>query len=716
LSGVPSGAVPSDERLTELAVTLAATRRGTLGQPRSFAVGVDGERICFLRSIGPDDSRQGLWLANATGEVRLLVDPQRLGDEVDVDDVERARRERTREQATGLTAFSGTPNLDTVTFTYNGRIHVVATDEGHRRTLDVAGPAVDPRPSPTGEHIAWVAGGALHVANLDGSNARVLAQDPDPDVTWGLAEFIAAEEMDRLRGFWWSPDGTALAACRVDVRPVQRWWLHDPSDPQAPPTTLRYPAAGTANAIVGLAAIGLDGSCTRVVWDGDALHYIAGVDWSAGSPLTVAMQSRDQRRLDVLVVDDHSRTHLVRSIRADPWVTLVEGTPRWTSDGRLVTVEDDREADTRRVVVGGQVRSPAGLHIDAVLAVRTNDIVVAASADDPTATVVWSVPLDSGPPRPLSDASGVHHAVISGDTMVTHAQRGHETATRIMVRRHAVSPTALPVLPVEMPFTPRPIFATLPAADLRAALVLPTWFREGEGGDLPVLLDPYGGPHARRVRQASLGFLTSQWFAEAGFAVLVIDGRGTPGRGLAWEHAIAGDLSSAALEDQIAGLHAAAARWPMLDLSRVAIRGWSFGGFLAALAVLRRPDVFHAAIAGAPVSDWRLYDTHYTERYLGDPADEPAAYKRSSLLADATHLQRPLMLLHGFADDNVVAAHTLRLSEELLRAGRPHTVLPLPNTTHVTRDPRQQARLMTIQLDFIRHALGIPSQSTAPSQ
>jgi dipeptidyl-peptidase-4 len=272
----------------------------------------------------------------------------------------------------------------------------------------------------------------------------------------------------------------------------------------------------------------------------------------------------------------------------------------------------------------------------------------------------------------------------------------------------------LPQVPADLPLRPRPRLATLAPTRLRAALLLPSWYEQGEGerqraGGLPVLLDPYGGPHARRVRQAARGFLTSQWFAEAGFAVLVIDGRGTPGRGLAWEHAVAGDLATCPLEDQVRGLHAAAERWPMLDLNRVAIRGWSFGGFLAALAVLRRPDVFHVAIAGAPVTDWRLYDTHYTERYLGDPTNEPAAYKGSSLLADAPHLRRPLMLLHGLADDNVVAAHTLRLSRELLRAGRPHTVLPLPDTTHVTRDPRQESRLLSIQLDFIREALGASS-------
>jgi dipeptidyl-peptidase-4 len=246
---------------------------------------------------------------------------------------------------------------------------------------------------------------------------------------------------------------------------------------------------------------------------------------------------------------------------------------------------------------------------------------------------------------------------------------------------------------------------------LHAALLLPSWYTDGP---LPVLLDPYGGPHARRVRQSARGFLVSQWFAEAGLAVLVIDGRGTPGRGLAWEHAVHRDLATPALDDQERGLGAAARRWPLLDLDRVAIRGWSFGGFLAALAVLRRPDVFHAAVAGAPVTDWRRYDTHYTERYLGHPDSDPDAYDRSSLLADAPSLRRPLLLLHGLGDDNVVAAHSVALSDALLSEGRPHCLLPLSATTHVTRDPVRRARLLEIQLRFIRAAVGLAPRPDVP--
>jgi dipeptidyl-peptidase-4 len=220
-------------------------------------------------------------------------------------------------------------------------------------------------------------------------------------------------------------------------------------------------------------------------------------------------------------------------------------------------------------------------------------------------------------------------------------------------------------------------------------------------------MDPYGGPHAQRVLRSHNAFATSQWFADQGFAVVVADGRGTPGRGSEFERAVLGDLATPVLDDQIEALEHAAAATAALDLSRVAIRGWSFGGYLAALAVLRRPDVFHAGIAGAPVTEWRLYDTHYTERYLGDPSIDAAAYATTSLLPLASDLRRPLLLIHGLADDNVVAAHTLQLSRALLEAGRSHEVLPLVGVSHMTPQETVAENLLRHQLDFLRRALGI---------
>jgi dipeptidyl-peptidase-4 len=241
---------------------------------------------------------------------------------------------------------------------------------------------------------------------------------------------------------------------------------------------------------------------------------------------------------------------------------------------------------------------------------------------------------------------------------------------------------------------------------LATAVLLP---KNHDGSPLPVLLDPYGGPHAQRVQQAAGLFYASQWFADQGYAVLVTDGRGTPGRGPAFEREVRGDLAAPVLADQIEALHAAAEANPALDLSRVAIRGWSFGGYLAALAVLRRPDVFHAAIAGAPVTDWRLYDTHYTERYLGHPGTEPTNYEISDLCTEPAQMgdkpTRPLMLIHGLADDNVVAAHTLQLSRALLEAGKPHTVLPLSGVTHMTPQEEVAENLLLLQLSFLKNSL-----------
>jgi dipeptidyl-peptidase-4 len=264
---------------------------------------------------------------------------------------------------------------------------------------------------------------------------------------------------------------------------------------------------------------------------------------------------------------------------------------------------------------------------------------------------------------------------------------------------------------------PRPILFGAGPREVRTAVLFPSWHRPGQRrsgqGKLPVLLDPYGGPHAQRVLAARSAYLTGQWFAEQGFAVVIADGRGTPGRGPQWERAVAGDLAGPVLEDQVDALREAAARFGDLDTERVAIRGWSFGGYLAALAVLRRPDVFGAAIAGAPVTDWRLYDTHYTERYLGRPDIDPAPYERTSLITmtERAGFPRPgdapeLLLIHGLADDNVVVAHTLRLSGALLAAGYPHRVLPLSGITHMASQEAVAENLLLLQLDFLRGALG----------
>jgi dipeptidyl-peptidase-4 len=346
--------------------------------------------------------------------------------------------------------------------------------------------------------------------------------------------------------------------------------------------------------------------------------------------------------------------------------------------------------------------TPAGLQVAQVLDVGNG--VWFCATDDPTEMHVWHVD-PAGELTRLTDEPGVHTAEVGGDVLVVTSTTTDRLPT-VRVLREGKDVGAIRSFAEEPVLTPVPTFFVGGERELRMALYTPGGTEPS--GPLPVLLDPYGGPHFGVVRRMMALQLESQWFADQGFAVLVIDGRGTPHRGPAWDREVYRNLADPVLEDQVDGLHAAADRFPFIDLDRVAIRGWSFGGFLAAMAVLRRPDVFHAAVSGAPVTDGLLYDTHYTERYLGMPQDETHAYDRYRLLDDAPNLTRPLMLIHGIADDNVYVASTLQLSQRLLEAGRPHTVLPLSGITHAPRDPEVAENLLLLQVRFLRDALGIP--------
>ncbi|MEX0659096.1 MAG: prolyl oligopeptidase family serine peptidase [Egibacteraceae bacterium] len=689
----------------------ARTRRFTLGQPRSVTVGPTGSRIVFLRSRAGDDPLLGLWVFDtATGRETCVADPAVLGGATgDADRLpaeERARRERAREAAGGIVAYATDRAVEVAAFALSGRLHVCRLLDGTTTPHPCTDRVVDPRPDPTGRRVAYVSGAALHVADVAQGPGRVLAAPaPGEDqVSWGLADFIAAEEMGRTRGYWWAPDGQRLAVARVDTAPVARWHITDPADPASAPRTVAYPAAGTANADVALSVVDLHGAQVRVGWDAERFPYLASVRWSDQAPLTLCVQSRDQRTMRVLVADPASgATRVVREDDDPDWLELVPGVPRWTPGGRLVhTMDTD---DTRRLAVDGTALSPPGLQVRTVVHADDDAATVVGSTADPTAAAVWRIPLDGGQPTRCSPAEGVHSAQVHGPTTVLTSRDLHRPGVRTVVRSPAgeVEIRSLAQVPG---ITPRPRMLTLGPRKLRAALLLPSGSRDADER-LPVLLDPYGGPHAQRVTQQHDGFAVPQWFAEAGFAVLVVDGRGSPGRGPAWERAVAGDLASAPLDDQVDALHAAAAEHP-LDLGAVAIRGWSFGGYLAAAAVLRRPDVFHAAVAGAPVTDWSLYDTHYTERYLGTPQANPAAYRASSLLEADPHRPRPLLLIHGLADDNVVAAHTLRLSALLLGHAYPHQVLPLAGVTHMTPQETVAENLLWLQLAFLRDALDLP--------
>ncbi|MEU1784526.1 prolyl oligopeptidase family serine peptidase [Streptomyces sparsogenes] len=716
----------------------ARTQRFTLGAPRAFTVAPDDSRVVFLRSRAGTDRANLLWVYDlAERREYPAADPAALlgGAEEELSAEERARRERSREGSAGIVGYATDLAVELAAFTLSGRLFASELRAGVTRELPAPGPVVDPRPSPDGRRIAYVAQGALRVTDLDGGaggaggdgGGWALARPEGDTVTYGLAEFIAAEEMDRSRGFWWSPDSDALLVARVDEAPVRRWWIADPAHPDRRPAEVAYPAAGTDNAEVRLVLLGLDGSRTEIEWDRQRYPYLARVHWSAYGPPLLLVQARDQRSQLYLAVDPATgRTRTVHVDEDPVWLDLFPGVPAWTPDGRLVRIAD--EGGARVLMVGDRKLTSGALHVRSVLDVGDEDVLFSASPgadaalpEGPGEIGVFRAWFrgsgDQGGWEPVGERPhpAVSSAVRGGEVVVLSYAGLDRPGATVEVLRPAADGSAdrLAEIPshAERPvITARPHLVFAGERDIPCAVLLPSGHSEGDG-PLPVLMDPYGGPHGQRVVAAHNAHLTSQWFADQGFAVIVADGRGTPGRSPAWEKAVRDDLAAVTLRDQVEALEALAGRYP-LDLSRVAIRGWSYGGYLAALAVLRRPDVFHAGIVGAPVTDLRLYDTHYTERYLGHPDEQPKVYAENSLVTDeglsgAAEPHRPMMVVHGLADDNVVVAHALRLSSALLAAGRPHEVLPLSGVTHMTPQEQVAENLLLLQVDFLRRSLGV---------
>jgi dipeptidyl-peptidase-4 len=413
--------------------------------------------------------------------------------------------------------------------------------------------------------------------------------------------------------------------------------------------------------------------------------------------------SRDQRRAQLLEVDPTTGgTALVREDEDPEWIDLVLETPLRTLDGRIVTVVSDRETDTNRLELAGAFVTPSGLQVRGVP--HVSDEILFCASDDPTEIHLWRLVLGEDPIR-LTEAPGVHSGTIGGATSVVVSATLEDPLPTAMVVRGDLT-TLLVNRVAETPVVhPLPRFLSFGERELRAALLLPGG-REPDG-PLPVLMDPYGGPHGARVLKSAGMFLASQWIADHGFAVLVVDGRGVDGRGPAWDREVKFDFG-VTVEDQVDALQAAAETLGFLDLERVGIRGWSFGGELAAMAVLRRPDVFRAAVIGAPVTDQHLYDTYYTERYLGHPDERPDAYDRSSVLLEASSLQRPVLLIHGLADDNVVAANTLQMSARLFEGAIAHDLVLLPNASHMGGSSDLVVARYLAGLDFLRRTLGLP--------
>lgn len=685
----------------------ARTQRLTLGEPRSFTISPDGERVLFTRSHHGSDPVNTLWLCDLTsGTETEILDPRTVPVDASTMTPEEARRrERAREGAGGIVSYACDTTMSRAVTVLGGQIVVVDLITGALSMPPIEPGVFDARLSPDGTLLSYTRGADLYVSSLTGEQ-RLLAGEQNPQITWGLAEFIAAEEMGRSRGYWWSPDSRLIAATRVDTGNIPTIAIADPATPTAEPVVHAYPFAGTTNARVTLHILDAHdpaGVACDVTIPGE-WEYLNSVSWTTRG-LIIQVQSRDQKEVWIHRVDPTTGSCTLLATDTDTsWVELVPGTPVLDTHGRLVQCAD--RGGVRALVVDGENVSPSNLQVRSVVSAADTIVYAANEIERPWSMQIYRYHHENRSTDVLGDSHGINTAVAHDHCAVIR----HVDLTTTRARFDVISSTPRHMADTcfvnhaEEPLvSPRARLVEVGPERIPVAIITPS---DDRPGPLPVLFDPYGGPHAQRVVESRSAHATSQWFADQGFIVVVADNVGTPGRGSAWERGVDDDLATPVLEHQVQVVRALSDIEPRADISRVAIRGWSFGGYLAALAVLRRPDVFHAAIAGAPVTDWALYDTHYTERYLG--IDTSAiSYTSTSLLHDAANLTRPLLLIHGLADDNVVAAHTLQLSSALLAAGKYHEVLPLSGVTHMTPQEVVAENLLLHQLQFLRRWLAV---------
>lgn len=651
----------------------ARTQRFSLGAPGQYSVSPDGERVVFVRSLSGADPRSLLWLFE-DGKERLLAD--------------------------GVASYGADRCVRTLAYAVKGALWTASTGGGSARHVPTLVPASDPQPSPDGRQIAYLAAGSVRIIGVDGGKDRPLLEPDAPEITYGrpagrVAESVPMMPLGRSTGFWWSPDSEALLVLSVDTSAMRRRYIADPATPDQAPRSIPYAVAGEPLAAFGLSIITVDGRRTDVALPAH-FAYLFTAAWDTAGPM-VSLMTRDQRTMWIMSIDATGRCELVHERIDGAWVEPTAGTPAHTASG--VPVLPTVIGDTRAISIG-DVASPDGLQIREVLGTVGERVYFTAS-DEPTEVHVWCA--ENGFRR-LTSTPGVHTAAVGGDTVVLDSRTA--TGHTVTVIRDGTPIGEIRVLTERPKVAEKPIHLVLGRRELRSRLHLPNGYRSGR---LPVLLMPYSGPSRQTVTAAAdRSSALHQWYADQGFAVLVTDGRGTPGRGVQWQHGVLGDRLMPVIEDQVDALHAAAQRYEALDLERVGIRGYSFGGFLSAGAVLHRPDVFRCAIAGSTPTDSRLYLPFWAERCLGQPETHAGDYERSSLITHASKLSRPLMLVYGTADDNVLPMNTLRFSAALLAAGKPHTLLPLSGQGHVARGIGVADKLLYLELAFLADALASP--------
>lgn len=676
----------------------------------------DGTRIAYLKGRTDQKDRLDLWAYDLrTQRAQRLVDSRALAPSVEpLSDEERARRERQRTAAlSGILEYAFAPSGRSLLFPLDGRLYYYDLTQPAAEALKPITPeggfVTDATVSPRGGHLAYIRDQNLFTYDLAARTEKALTHDGGGAIKNGTAEFIAQEEMDRRTGYWWAPDDEHIAFARVDETPVPVTQRFEIAADNVKTFEQRYPAAGSPNVSVRLGVVKLaSGAVTWIDLGSDPDIYLARVNWLPdGRTLAVQRESRDQRRLDLLFADIATgMTRTVLSEHSESWIELNDELTFldkshefiWASmrdgfehlylydyDGRLV----------RRLTAGewnvDNQRARAIKGIDA----RHRWLYFTATEKSPTERHLYRISLDTHDPHEvlrITREDGLHSVTLApGARFYVDQFTSRDQPTQVSVRDMQGQLIAYLLenrLDASHPDAPylaensRPEFGTLAAADgqtLHYRLFKPAHFDPAHR--YPAIVEVYGGPGVQRVLDNWSGNTFTQILTRAGYVVFQLDNRGSAGRGMRFQAPILRRLGEVEVADQVQG-----ARWlgsqPYIDAEHIGVYGWSYGGYLTLMLLFKAPEVFRAGIAGAPVTDWTLYDTHYTERYLGRPEDNAAGYEASAVLPYAPRLRASLLVMHGMADDNVLFLHSTKLFRRLQDLVKPFDIMVYPGDKH----------------------------------
>ena len=694
--------------------------------PRSLKVAPDGKRVTYLQGKQSDYERLDLWEYNiASGESRLLFDSDELSSgEETLSDEEKARRERMRLSGTGIVSYQWSADGTALLFPMGGDVFYHKLGEpGAKQLLNTEAFETDIKLSPKGNYISFIRDQNLYVKHIASGEETAITTNGGGNLKYGMAEFVAQEEMGRMTGYWWSPDEQYIAFTEVDETPVDIITRSEIYADEIKMIEQKYPSAGTPNVKIRLAIQHLKTQQRNWVDLGkDEDIYLARGKWMPDSEhFTYQWQNRTQQELELRSVNvkTHSQEVLLTE-SSNTWVNLHDDFT-FINHGKQFIWASERDGFKHLYLFnsdGTLVRqlTKGEWVVDQLEAVdeKAGKVYFTGRKDTPLESHLYSVNLKGGDVSKLTVREGYHHITFSGDASI-YIDMSSTANTPFQVSLHKASGKQITwleenKLDANHPLTPyvkdwiKPEFGTITndeGVELYYRLYKPAKLE----GKHPVIVYLYGGPHAQVVNNqwgGNRGLLMQHWVSK-GYVVFSIDNRGSNYRGKAFEEPIYKAMGSVEVDDQVTGvkfLHTL----PYVDKERIGVYGHSYGGYMTLMSMFKAGDYFKAGVSGAPVTTWRLYDTHYTERYMGNPNTDSDAYDASSVFPYAQDLKGPLLIYHGMADDNVLFTHSTKLYKHLQDMGKPFEVMDYPGKKHSIRGKQTGIHLYhTITNFFDRH-------------